>query len=131
MKDIFISDIEVDGVPTGIALIGLPEKWLENVVLENITIKNAQRGARINRAKNLTLRNVNIQSEDRAMVLSNVYEVTFDNVTLSDNTGDKALEFSGGYLGALVFGDYPIEDIKLGEGVSESILTDGPREQRW
>ncbi len=131
MRNIYIQDIEIDGVPTAIALIGLPEKWLENVLLENISIKNAQRGARINRVKNLTLRNVDIQSDERAMVLSNAYELVFDNVSLSDNTGDKPLEFSGGYIGALLMGDFPLDQVELGEGVSRSVLTDGPREQAW
>ncbi|MCC5805210.1 MAG: glycoside hydrolase family 28 protein [Opitutales bacterium] len=131
IRNIFISDIEIDGVPTAIALIGLPEKWLENVVLENISIKNARRGARISRVKNLRMTNVDIQSKEQAMVLSDAYEVVFDDVTLRDDTGGKPLRLDRGYLGALIFGDFPHDQIELGEGIPETVVTEGPREQLW
>lgn len=63
------------------------------------------------------------------MVLSNAYEVVFDNVTLRDETGGRPLGLDQGYLGALIFGDFPHDQIEVGEGVSERVITDGPREQ--
>lgn len=124
MRNIFISDIDIDGVPNGISLIGLPEKWLENVVLENVSVRNAKRGARFNQVKNLQLRNVSIESEETAMVLNNVFEVILDGVTLSDATGGKTLHIGGGTVGALNLGSIPADQVQLGEGVDAAVLTD-------
>jgi hypothetical protein len=131
MRDIHISDIEIDGVPTAISLVGLPEKWLENVVLQDIVVRNAKRGARINRVKNLVLRNVDIQSEEQAMVLTDVYELTLDGLQLRDDAGGKPLRFGGGYIGAVLLGDFPKEQVELGEGVPQSVLDSGPAVQLW
>ena len=124
VRDIFIRDIHIDGVPTAINLIGLPEKWLENIYLENITVRNADEGARISRVKNLNLKNIDIQSTERAMIASDVYEFSFDNVTLSNEVGERPLFFGGTYNGAILIGNYPEEEIEYGERMSDEILMD-------
>jgi hypothetical protein len=131
IRNINIRDIEIDGVPTGISLIGLPEKWLENFTLENIVIKNAERGARIDRVKNLTFRNVEINSNSRAMAAKNVYEFIFDNVTLRDNEGGAPLLFEGEFTGAVFINGFPLDKIEYGEGLSEEIIIKKSRIQAW
>jgi polygalacturonase len=131
IRNVHIRDIDIDGVPTAIALIGLPEKWLENFTLENIVIRNAERGARINRVKNLTFRNVEIHSNTRAMVAENVYEFTFDNVALQDATGEPPLLLEGGFTGAVFMNGFPREQIEFGEGVSEDVILEDVDPQAW
>ncbi|HSL86835.1 MAG TPA: hypothetical protein VK861_07855, partial [Bacteroidales bacterium] len=131
IRNIHIKDIEIDGVPTAIALIGLPEKWLENITLENIVIKNAERGARINRVKNLTLRNVDISSADRAMIANNVYEFSFENVTLRDNEESAPLLFEGEFTGAVFIDNFPMDHIEFGRGTSEDVIMRERRIQAW
>jgi len=123
-RNIYLRDITVDGVPVGINFVGLPEKWLENIVMENITITNAREGARISRVKNFSLKNVHIQSEERAMIASDVYELIFDGLSLSDNTGGRPLLFGGTYNGAILIGDFPEDHIEYGDGMSDDILMD-------
>jgi len=131
IRNVHIHDIEIDGVPTAISLIGLPEKWLENFVLENITVRNANEGARINRVKNLTLNNVDIQSEARAMIATNVYEFFGDDLVLRDNVGTQPLLFRGDFTGAVFLSDFAIENIEFGDGVTEDIIIDEPVIQEW
>lgn len=131
IRNVHIRNIDIDGVPTAIALIGLPEKWLENFTLENITIRNADRGARIDRVKNLTMKNVEIQSDTRAMVARNVYEFTFENVQLRDNTGGLPLIFEGEFTGAVFIDEFPRTQVEFGDGVSEDIIVTEPQIQAW
>jgi hypothetical protein len=131
IRNVYIRDIHIDGVPTAIALIGLPEKWLENFILENITVVNAERGARIDRIKNLTLRNVNIQSRTRAMIATNVYEFTFEDVKLMNTVEDLPLLINGEFTGAVYLGDYAIENVEFGAGVSGDIIITVPQVQTW
>lgn len=131
VRNIEIRDIRIDGVPTAIALIGLPEMWLENITLENITVDNADEGARITRVKNLVLKNVEINSDSRAMVVQDAYEFTFQNVSLSDNTGDAPLLFEGLHTGAVFIEDFLLEDIEFGAGLSAEILKEDRDPQAW
>lgn len=122
VRNLFIRNVTVDTVPTGISFIGLPEKWLENVHLENITIKNAQVGARFHRVKDLHLTQVNIQSEDTAMSLEQVYEARLDDVTLKDQTDDKPLQIKGSDSGAIFAAPALVEQIQLAPGMDEKII---------
>ncbi|HKJ68748.1 MAG TPA: glycoside hydrolase family 28 protein [bacterium] len=130
IRNIDIRDIQIDGVPEAITLIGLPEKWLENITLENIHVNNAEVGARITRVKNLKLNNVQINSEKRAMVATDVYELTFNNVSLSDESAGAPLRFEGRYTGAIFLNDYPPDQVEFGDGLSEEMLKE-PAQQRW
>jgi hypothetical protein len=131
IRNIQIRNIEIDGVPRAISLIGLPEKWLEDVVLENIRVTNAKIGARFNRVKNLTLRNVHIESEERAVVFQDSYEIRLSGLSLSDAADGPPILFSHGYLGALDLGDVDPSLAELGPGVPATLLTEGVSEQRW
>lgn len=131
IRNVHIRDIHIDGVPTAIALIGLPEKWLENFTLENITVVNAERGARIDRVKNLTLRNLDIKSNDRAMIATNVYEFTFDNVSLGNTVADLPLLFRGEFTGTVYLDDFPVDQIELGDRVPKNFIISQPVIQEW
>jgi polygalacturonase len=131
IRNVHIRDVTIDTVPTGISFIGLPEKWLENFTLENITINNAERGARVTRVKNLTMRNVVINSNQRAMVFNNVLEIELDNVTLTDRQGGEPLVIEGGYTGAIFLNDFPRRLVAFGVGVSEEVLLTEPVQQAW
>jgi polygalacturonase len=131
IRNVHIRDIEIDGVPTAISLIGLPEKWLENFTLENIVINNAERGARITRVKGLTLKNVQINSNERAMIANNVLELTLNGLRLSDRQGGAPLVFEGGYTGQVFLHDFPMNQVTFGEGLTEAIILKEPVQQAW
>ena len=131
VRNIDIRDVEIDGVPKAIVLIGLPEKWLENIRLENITITNADEGARITRVKNLIMKNVNISSVKRAMVVEDAYELTLDQVTLSDKTGGLPLLFTGRHTGAIFTNDFPVSDMAFEDGLTTGIVKEKPAVQAW
>lgn len=123
-KDVFISNIEINGAQTGIEIMGLPEKYFENISFENITITNVRDGARFTRVNNIRLKNVEIHSESHAMIILDAYEMHIRNMTLSDRTGQRPLIIEGGYSGAIFTNDFPREQIELGPGVSKKILLD-------
>lgn len=131
VRNIDIRDIKIDGVPNAIVLIGLPEKWLENITLENILVENAGEGARITRVKNLSLKNVEIHSESRAMVAEDAYEFTLDDVSLSDQTGGFPLLFKGLHTGAVFIGDFPRGQIEFEDGLTRDVLKETREVQAW
>ena len=122
IRNVDIRDIQIDGVPEAIVLEGLPEKWLENIALRDITVTNAEEGARITRVKGLTMQNVSISSEARAMAVNDVYELVLDNVNLTDHSDSAPLLVEGEYTGALFFEDVPLEQVEFGEGVSSDVV---------
>ncbi len=122
IRNIDIRNIQIDGVPEPIELVGLPEKWLENITLEDISVKNAEQGARITRVKNLKLKNVDISSEAQAMVINDVYELTLQNVTLNDNTDGAPTLIEGKYSGAISTGNISTDQIEFGINASEEVI---------
>ena len=64
-------------------MIGLPEKWLENVNVKNAVFENVENGAIAHRVKELTLEDVSITSKGRPIALDDVFEATIKNVNLS------------------------------------------------
>lgn len=131
IRNIDIRNVHIDGVETAISLIGLPEKWLENITLENVTVANSEEGARITRAKNVTFKNVEINAESRAMVVDDAYELTLQNVTLTDDAEGAPLLFEGSYTGAVFTEDFPLDHIEFGEGVSEDIIREDMPARAW
>lgn len=122
IRDIHIQNIRIDGVPEPIELVGLPEKWLENITLQNVQVVNAEQGAHITRVKNLTLKNVDISSEERAMVVTDSYELTLRDVDLTDRAEGPPVLIRGKYSGAIWPGNLAREQIQLGEQLSEKII---------
>lgn len=131
VRNVHLRDIEVDGVPTGINFVGLPEKWLENFTLENVVIRNAEEGARIARVKNLTLRNVQIESDDRALIFDDVLEINLENVSLSDRQDGAPMVVQGGYTGAILLNDYPLEQVMFADGATADAIITEPFRQAW
>lgn len=131
MRNVFIKDVEIDGVPRAIELVGLPEKWLENIHLENINVINSEVGARITRAKNLTLKNVTINSEELAMVVEDAYEFFLDNVSLNDAVSGNPLLFKGKHTGAIFTDDFPIGKMEFTDGLTKDIVKEAPETQAW
>lgn len=133
IRNIDIRDVRIDSVPTAISLIGLPEKWLENITLQDVQVTNAEEGARITRVKGLTLKNVQIHSEQRAVIADDVYQLTFENVTLSDSLEIESapLLLEGDYTGAILMPDFPLNQIEFGEGLTEEIIRREPEQQVW
>lgn len=131
VRNISIKDVEIDGVPTAIELVGLPEKWLENIHLENINVINSEKGARITWVKNLTMKNVTINSEEQAMIVEDAYELFLNNVTLKDQASGKPLLFRGLHTGAIFTDDFPVNDIAFENGLTKNIIKEAPQVQAW
>lgn len=131
IRNIHISNVEVDGVPTGISLVGLPEKWIEDFTLENVTIRNARAGARISRVKNLTLRNVSISSSERALIADDVIEFNLDGLTLSDEQGGNPFVLRGRYTGTVRPGQYAVDQITFEDGLTGDVIRTEEVRQAW
>ncbi|MDR8391937.1 glycoside hydrolase family 28 protein [Aliifodinibius sp. S!AR15-10] len=131
IRNIDIRNIHIDGVPEPIVLVGLPEKWLENILLQDVTVVNAKEGALVTRVKNLTMRNVEISSENRAMEVNDSYELTLDNVTLTDNAEGPPMLLKGEYTGAIFTDDFPLNRIEFGDQVSKEMVSEKPEQQVW
>jgi polygalacturonase len=82
-RNVYINNVRVNGAHTAIEMIGLPEKWLENINVKNAVFENVGNGAIANRVKELTLENVSIKSNGRPIELDDVFEATIKNVKLS------------------------------------------------
>lgn len=131
ISNIDIRDVEIDGVPNAIVLIGLPEKWLENIHLENITVKNTKRAMQLTRVKNLTLKNIVIESEERALTAHDVYEFQIENLQLTDETGGNPFLFEGLHTGAVILGDFPLDLIDFTDGLTDDIIKETFDTQAW
>src|SRR5690606_13958785 len=130
VSNIFICDVTVDKVPTGLSFIGFPGKWLENTNLENITKHNADVCDRINRVKDLNLKNVSISSKSGALSLNQVYEARLEGVTLSDQTEANPLTVTGADSGAIFVEDNLKNRINFGSDLTEKIINPEDK-QAW
>ena len=84
LRNLFIKDIRIDTADIGIGMTGLPEKWLVNIYLENISIKNTRVGGLFHRVKDLYLSNVAIQSGEPALLFDQVIEARLTGLQLKD-----------------------------------------------
>jgi polygalacturonase len=82
-RNIYISHVRVNGARAAIEMIGLPEKWLENISIKNAVFENVRDGAIARRVKELTLEDVSIRSKGRPIALNDVFEAKIKDVTLS------------------------------------------------
>jgi polygalacturonase len=82
-RNIFISNVRVNGARTAIEMIGLPEKWLENINVKNAAFENVENGVLAHRVKELKLEDISITSKGRSITLDDVFEVTIKNVNIS------------------------------------------------
>ncbi len=123
IRNIDIRNVSIDGVPQAIELIGLPEMWLLDIHLENITVINAGQGVNIKRVKNLTMKNVSVSSVERAFIADEIFELYLENVIISDETGEPPIVISGRNSNVIVVDeDFPMESIELKDGLSRDII---------
>ncbi|REL33177.1 glycoside hydrolase family 28 protein [Rhodohalobacter sp. SW132] len=130
-RNIYISDIHIDGVPNAIVMTGLPEKWLENINLKNIVVASSEEGVRLTRVKDVTFENIEIHSTKRAMIVEDAFELTMKNVTLEDSFDGTPLLFRGLHTGAVFLSDFPLDQIEFEDGLSSDILLEEPQVQEW
>ena len=99
-RNVYINNIRVNGAHTAIEMIGLPEKWLENINVKNAVFENVANGAVAHRVKELTLEDVSIKSNGRPIALDDVFEATIKNVNLSGQS--PPLLVGGSESGAII-----------------------------
>lgn len=89
-RDIHIKNITCDGAKYAAQIIGLPEKYIENVTFENVSI-HANQGIICSNANGLDLKNVTVVSEEGPVL-------QFENVTNSIIQESRCVEGTGTYL---------------------------------
>lgn len=130
LRNLFLKDIRIDTADIGVSMVGLPEKWLEGIHLENILIKNARAGGRFHRVKDLYLTAVDIHSQEQALILDQVFEARFQQLQLKDNTRSQPLSIRGADSGAIFIKDFPRDKIHLPTGISPEIINP-EHQQAW
>ena len=86
-RDIYIKDIVCSGAARAMYFNGIPEKNIENIVVEDCEIVS-DKGADLRYSTNVVLRNVDIrQSEGDGYIVTNSRNVVIDSCTDSDGTG--------------------------------------------
>jgi polygalacturonase len=122
-RNVYINNIRVNGAQTAIEMIGLPEKWLENINIKNAVFENVRNGAIAHRVKELTLEDVSITSKGRPIALDDVFEVMIKNVNLSGQR--PPLLVGGSESGAItVEGLYP-DHVECSKNVPRGAVTVG------
>jgi hypothetical protein len=104
-------------------MIGLPEKWLENINLRNARFENVGNGAIARRVKELTLENVSITSKERPIVFDDVFEATIRNVNLSGQRPHLLL--GGSESGAITIEGLDPHDVECADGVPSGAVAVG------
>ena len=122
-RNIYIRDVQVDGARTAIEMIGLPEKWLENINVENALFENVQDGAIAHRVKELSLHGVSITSNGRPIVLEDVFEATIENVNLSGR--HPLLSVGGSESGQIEVQGLTRDDVQCAPEVSRAAVAIG------
>ena len=125
-RNVYISDVRVDGARTAIEMIGLPEKWLENINIKDALFKNVKNGAIAHRVKELSLDSVSITSSGRPISLNDVFEATLNDVKLS---GERPVLLVGGSeSGQIEVHGLSHEDVECGPDVpAKAVGIDGTK----
>jgi len=122
-RNVFIDSIRVNGAHTAIEMVGLPEKWLENINVKNAVFENVRNGAIAHRVKELALEDVSITSKKRPIALDDVFEATIRNVKLS---GQRPPLFVGGSeSGAIIIEGLQPDDVECAENVPRRAVAVG------
>ena len=80
-KDIYIKNIVCSGAARAMYFNGIPEKNIENIVVENCEIVS-DKGADLRYSDGVTLKNINVkQSEGEGYIIANCKNVLFENCT--------------------------------------------------
>jgi polygalacturonase len=122
-RNVYINNIRVNGAHTAIEMIGLPEKWLENINVKNAVFENVLNGAIANRVKELTLENISITSKGRPITLDDVFEATIKNVNLSGQR--PPLLVGGSESGAITIEGLNPDGVECAKNVPRGAVTVG------
>ena len=120
-RNVYINNVRVNGAHTAIEMIGLPEKWLENINIKNAVFENVGNGAIANRVKELTLENVSITSKGRPIALDDVFEATIKNVNLSGQR--PPLLVGGSESGAITIEGLNPDHVECAKNVPRGAVT--------
>lgn len=86
-KDIYIKNIVCSGAARAMYFNGIPEKNIENIVVENCEIVS-DKGADLRYSDGVTLKNINVkQSEGEGYIIANCKNVLFENCTDAFSNG--------------------------------------------
>jgi hypothetical protein len=122
-RNVYINNIHVNGARTAIEMIGLPEKWLENIDVKNAVFENVSNGAIAHRVKELTLDNISIASKGRPIALNDVFEATIRNVSLSGQR--PPLLVDGSESGAITIQGLNPDHVECTKNVPRKAVTIG------
>ena len=128
VKDIQIRNVKIDTTPKAVEMIGLPEQWIQNITLENITIKNAEKGILLNRIKNLRMNNIDIYSDKNALVFNDVFEAKLDSISL--NKGSE-FKLSGIYSGMIQSPPSLRKNVDIIQPLNDNVFVDEIPENTW
>jgi len=123
MRNVLISNIRVNGAATGIEMVGLPEKWLENITVRNAVFDNVREGIVGHRVKELRLHNVNVRSTGRPVALEDVFEVSIRNTALEGR--EPPVRIGGSESGAIEIQQLGADDVQCGEDVPSGAVSVG------
>lgn len=84
-QDITIKDILVENTTAFVTIMGIPESPLENVLMENVVVKNSRDFFRSHDAAALTFRNVKVHSQDSLMQFLDTRDVLFEDSEFTVN----------------------------------------------
>jgi polygalacturonase len=101
-RNFHISNVYCNGAEKGIFVRGLPEKHVENIVLENMVLQS-KKGIDVQEATGLVFKNIKIISNESNPVIDIVQsdKLVFDNITYK--TGSEQLfRLSGDRIGNIV-----------------------------
>lgn len=122
-RNVYINNVRVNGAETAIEMIGLPEKWLENINIKNAVFENVSNGAIAHRVKELTLENISIKSKGRPVVLNDVFETTIKNAKLSGQR--PPLLVDGTESGAITIEGLKPNQVECTQNVPRGAITVG------
>jgi polygalacturonase len=122
-RNIFINNVCVNGARTAIEMIGLPEKWLENINVKNAAFENIENGVLAHRVKELTLEGISITTKGRSIALDDVFEVTIKNVNMSGQR--LPLLVDGSESGAIIIEGLSPDQVKCTPNVPRGAIAVG------
>jgi len=94
-RNIVCSDLLISGARTAGSIIGLPERWFEDITLRNISIVDARAGLSCSNVKGLTLENIAVApAEGPAVSIREASDVEVRQLRLGPGSG-PALELEG------------------------------------
>ncbi len=87
-RHISMNNIRVQGAATAFELIGLPEKWLENISIRNTVFGDVRKGAVVRRVRGLTLEEVSLQARV-GIKFDEVHGLKLVHVTSTPTSGES------------------------------------------